>query len=331
MKIACPNCDTKYALNADALGTRGRKMKCAKCAHVWTALPVDASETAFEIPLNEANQVVEDTSDDIAGDDIAGDPVTGDPVTGFPQRSQKPSANAAAETGTDVDTSPAKTNDEDLWDEDMKEERAAEEARAARQPAAGETLQNLSVKSNSGKNARLSSLVAGLQLAAITGWQRVIHFFNWARGLSLAHQIAVLIAFLMPAILVYGLFAGRQVMVRQFPDLASFYAALGVDVNLYGLEFEGVKTVRRPEDGVAVLIVEGHVRNITNRPKTIPRLHFILSGRNREVYAWQDDASSHPLPAGEAVRFRTVIASPPDVADELHVRFLSNDPRLNRL
>jgi hypothetical protein len=120
-------------------------------------------------------------------------------------------------------------------------------------------------------------------------------------------------------------------MVRQFPDMASLYAIFGVDVNLYGLQFEDLRTVRRPEDGVAVLIVEGTVRNISENTRDIPRLHFILSGRNREVYAWQDDASLIPLNAGETVRFRTVLASPPDVADELHVRFLSNDPRLNRL
>lgn len=317
MKIACPNCDTKYALNADALGTHGRKMKCAKCAHVWNALPTDAGELAFKPPLNEANQVA------------------GDQIGGFSENTQNAIVDVVPEVATEtapaVDANALKTNDEDRWHEDMKEERAAEEARAPRQPASGETLQNLSKKSKSQKHGRLRGIVAGLQSAVISGWQHVIQFFKWALGLSLAHQIAVLIAFIMPAILVFGLFAGRQAMVRQFPDLASFYAVLGVDVNLYGLEFENVHTVRRPEDGMAVLIVEGNVRNITDSAKTIPRLHFILSGRNREVYAWQDDASSHPLPAGETVKFRTVLASPPDVADELHVRFLSNDLRLNRL
>lgn len=326
MKIACPNCDTKYALNADALGTHGRKMKCAKCAHVWIAQPVDASEVAFETPLNEANQLVEDTSDQVTENQVGTDT-----VSGFPEQSQDAAVDAAAETLPNVETNAAKTNDEDRWHQDLKEERAAEEARTPRQPASGETFQTLSKRSNSHRHGRLRSIVSGLQSAAKSGWQHVIHFFKWALGLSLAHQIAVLIALVMPAILIFGLFAGRQVMVRQFPDLASFYAAFGIEVNLYGLEFENVRTVRRPEDGMAVLIVEGSVRNITNSAKTIPRLHFILSGRNREVYAWQGDASSHPLPAGETVQFRTVLASPPDVADELHVRFLSNDTRLNRL
>ncbi|WP_306258252.1 hypothetical protein [Pararhizobium sp. IMCC21322] len=281
---------------------------------------------ALEISKNEANQVVEDTPDQVTGDQN-----TRDQISGFPAHSQNSSVEVAAETAPDIETIAAKTDDEDRWHEDMKEERAAEKARTPRQPASVETLQTLSNKSNSHGHGRLRSIVAGLQSAVTNGWQHVVYFFKWALGLSLAHQIAVLIAFIMPAILIYGLFAGRQVMVQQFPDLASFYAALGVDVNLYGLEFENVRTVRRPEDGMAVLIVEGSVRNITNSTKTIPRLHFILSGRNREVYTWQDDASSHPLPAGETIQFRTVLASPPDVADELHVRFLSNDPRLNRL
>lgn len=319
MKIACPNCDTKYALNADALGTHGRKMKCAKCAHVWTARAPSTGETALINPLSAANQALDNTTSAIEG---------------FPERAQSAPASDANKTVTAAETDASKSNDEDRWDEDLKEERAAEQVREASQilqPASGENSLSFSKESNTGKSAGLKQGLAGLKIAATSGLQNLNHCFKWARGLRFSHQMAVVIALIMPAILIFGLLAGRQAMVRQFPDLASLYAVVGVNVNLYGLEFEAVRTVRRPEDGIAVLIVEGHIRNITDSAKQIPRLHFILSGRYREVYAWQDDASPHPLPAGETIQFRTVLASPPTVADELHVRFLNNDPRLNRL
>ncbi len=296
MKIACPSCDTKYALNSDALGTHGRKMKCAKCAHVWTARPVD---------------------------------------TDLDVESVRQAAAAALVSRPDV----IDDNDISRWEQDLKEERAAEEARAATDSKFSEAIKSKALsqpagsrkKANSGRNNRLQSVAARLLGPLAAFRQKFGQFILWVRSLTLANQIAVLIAFLMPVLLISGLFLGRQFMVRQFPDMASLYAIFGVDVNLYGLQFEELRTVRRPEDGVAVLIVEGTVRNISENTRDIPRLHFILSGRNREVYAWQDDASLIPLNAGETVRFRTVLASPPDVADELHVRFLSNDPRLNRL
>lgn len=296
MKIACPNCDTKYALNSNALGTHGRKMKCAKCAHVWTARPVD---------------------------------------TDLDTESVRQAAAAALVSRPDV----VDDNDITRWEQDLKEERAAEEARAATDSKFSEAIKSKALpqpmgsrkKANSGGTNRLQSVAARLLGPLAAFREKIGQFILWARSLTLANQSAVLIAFLMPVLLISGLFLGRQFMVRQFPDMASLYAIFGVDVNLYGLQFEDLRTVRRPEDGVAVLIVEGTVRNISENTRDIPRLHFILSGRNREVYAWQDDASLIPLNAGETVSFRTVLASPPDVADELHVRFLSNDPRLNRL
>jgi predicted Zn finger-like uncharacterized protein len=39
MIISCPNCSTRFRLNADLLGDAGRNVKCAKCAHRWFAEP----------------------------------------------------------------------------------------------------------------------------------------------------------------------------------------------------------------------------------------------------------------------------------------------------
>jgi predicted Zn finger-like uncharacterized protein len=37
MILSCPNCDTRYRANAGAIGVNGRRVKCAACAHIWTA------------------------------------------------------------------------------------------------------------------------------------------------------------------------------------------------------------------------------------------------------------------------------------------------------
>ena len=46
MIIVCPSCSTRFAVNAAAFPAAGRKVKCARCAHVWHALPEAAEAPA---------------------------------------------------------------------------------------------------------------------------------------------------------------------------------------------------------------------------------------------------------------------------------------------
>jgi len=39
MIISCPNCETRYTLESSALGSKGRKVRCANCRHMWQAYP----------------------------------------------------------------------------------------------------------------------------------------------------------------------------------------------------------------------------------------------------------------------------------------------------
>src|ERR1700674_3678214 len=49
--------------------------------------------------------------------------------------------------------------------------------------------------------------------------------------------------------------AGRSEIVRQAPQTASLYAAIGLPVNLRGLDFDDVKTARENQEGVNVLVI----------------------------------------------------------------------------
>lgn len=39
MYIACPKCNTKFAVKKEQIGNAGRKVKCSKCAHIWHCTP----------------------------------------------------------------------------------------------------------------------------------------------------------------------------------------------------------------------------------------------------------------------------------------------------
>jgi len=49
MILSCPNCSTRYRADAAAIGSGGRKVRCASCSHVWAVEP----EPAAELPVIE--------------------------------------------------------------------------------------------------------------------------------------------------------------------------------------------------------------------------------------------------------------------------------------
>jgi len=49
MIIHCPSCDAQYILPDDAIGPKGRKVKCTTCAHVWVQKQdLHAADPLFE-------------------------------------------------------------------------------------------------------------------------------------------------------------------------------------------------------------------------------------------------------------------------------------------
>jgi predicted Zn finger-like uncharacterized protein len=126
------------------------------------------------------------------------------------------------------------------------------------------------------------------------------------------------------AALVVGALGSRASIVRAVPDLAGFYAAIGLPVNLRGLEFRSVRTTKEIHDGTPVLIIEGEIANVTRGTADVPRLRFAVNGvGDKELYAWTALLPRATLPGGESVTFRSRLASPPSDGEEVVVRFLN--------
>jgi hypothetical protein len=71
-------------------------------------------------------------------------------------------------------------------------------------------------------------------------------------------------------------------------------------------------------------VVEGNVVNPSRRAIDVPRLKFVIRNAARqEIYSWTAVPSRSPLPPGEAVAFRSRLASPPPEARDVLVRFVN--------
>lgn len=126
------------------------------------------------------------------------------------------------------------------------------------------------------------------------------------------------------AALVVGAVGSRASIVRTVPDIAGFYALIGLPVNLRGLEFRSVRTTKEVHDGTPVLIIEGEIANVTRGTADVPRLRFAVNDADeKELYAWTALLPRTTLPGGESVTFRSRLASPPSEGEEVVVRFLN--------
>lgn len=60
MILTCPACSTRFAVNAAAFPADGRKVKCAKCGHVWHAAPKPAAAPVPPVVVANSGPAPED-------------------------------------------------------------------------------------------------------------------------------------------------------------------------------------------------------------------------------------------------------------------------------
>ena len=145
-----------------------------------------------------------------------------------------------------------------------------------------------------------------------------------------AHRTLQLSRHALPAALcalilaLFCIVAARQQIVRFLPQTASLYAGIGLPVNLRGLAFANIKTVRELQEGVPVLTVEGEIVGTTGRHSEVPRVRIaVTDAAGKEIYAWTARPSRTLLPPGETLPFRSRLASPPAEASGISVRFFN--------
>jgi hypothetical protein len=144
-------------------------------------------------------------------------------------------------------------------------------------------------------------------------------------------RVPLPLAIVALATLCAALLGWRKDVVRHAPQLASFYSAIGLPVNLRGLTFTDLKIGNEIHDGVPVLVVEGMIVSTVSKPVNVPRLRFALRNASEaEVYAWTAQPSQPMLGAFEAMPFRSRRASPPAEGRDIQVRFFTSPRTRNR-
>ncbi|GAM98368.1 hypothetical protein U91I_02001 [alpha proteobacterium U9-1i] len=121
-----------------------------------------------------------------------------------------------------------------------------------------------------------------------------------------------------------GMVVFRQDVAEMWPRSASAFAALGLDVNVYGLEFYDLAVERAFDGPTPILLVSGEVRNIGRDDKLVPPVRVSLRDtQSREIFELVHAVSETPLAAGGATPFQIRVENPPADAVDLEATFAS--------
>ncbi len=305
MLLICPNCVTSYQVDASVLGASGRSVRCVRCRTVWMAMPPAPQEFQDPAVAAFASEL---------GQGAAGGADANAAPAQEPAADQGPPGEFAANAAAEMAEAPSIVPDEPLPDEpaaapDSSEVQAHDDApplqpmtepvpAADAAPAGPEPADNIeSFAARRGRKPKSRKRTAGPAMLPLA--------------------IVALIG------IVAALVAARGTIVRHAPQMASLYSAIGLTVNLRGLEFEDVATSNGTHDGVPILVVEGRIVNTTRSAVEVPRLRFAVRNGSGEAYAWTAQPAKSVLAAGETMPFRSRLASPPPEMRDVVVRFFN--------
>jgi predicted Zn finger-like uncharacterized protein len=317
MLIVCPSCATTYDVAPAILQHSGRQVRCVRCRVVWCVEMTQAEEllaaAAALAPQHGMPEALEGASAEAGA-------VASAASAGFSGASQW--ADVSPDADWESPGQPGGEGDSDQaspLDADPKPGHPVEVEAPSIAPVdldAGRPPVDIDAGQG---NAPDSDLPEDIETAAA---RRYPHGVNGPRqGWLLSRwQIAILVLIVVDAILI----GWRRDFVRALPQTASFYAALGMPVNLRGLSFAEVVTSMEANDGVPILVVHGDIVNDTGGVVEVPRLKFIVrNSAKQEIYAWTAVPAQAQLTAYQAESFTARLASPPPESSDVLVRFLN--------
>jgi predicted Zn finger-like uncharacterized protein len=313
MQIACPNCSTTYQIAAAAIGAGGRSVRCVRCQSVWFVPSPGVIPAVSEHAVSGAEAPADDGIQ--APPQEMASTVSDDHVPGLAESPSGPGDNAASPRFGDADETPAAHNSSD-------QPATASTQHIALSDIAIPVTDSPPLAPEPGDGLSGTAIDHDAEDIERVAERRRIRAAARRRKTRMRVPLPIVIVLML---FVCGALIGlRKDIVRHVPQMASLYSSIGLPVNLRGLVFSDVKISNETHDGVPVLVVEGAIVSTVGVPADLPRIRFALrNATGTEVYSWTTQPSQPVLEPGEALPFRSRLASPPADGQDLQVRFFT--------
>lgn len=137
----------------------------------------------------------------------------------------------------------------------------------------------------------------------------------------LRRAVRVIGASILAVVFIGSIFM-RESLVRSFPDLAGIYEPIGLGVNIIGLEFSDVKTLRSLRNGVEVMEISAGIKSVSSRQISVPPIIVtLLDDQGNSVFEWSVTARAAIMLPGEWIEFETQLTSPPAQSSVVQLMF----------
>ena len=303
MIITCPNCQTKYQVADQAIGATGRKVMCANCHQAWKAVAMP-EEPRPKPKVVAGTDRFPETDDASPASEAAPPPADSDRLFGSDSEAALDQAFSDEEERAGKKPFPFSKSDSD---EDSEADDGAEPAEGDATDGdgedAGDTLDHhLISRRHRDLAKRQKKHASRLPMARIRRTMRMVSLIGLMTLLGMAYQF-------------------RVDIVRAYPDLGALYEMVGLPVNIYGLTFSNVETLRTLKDGDDVTIITAEIRSVIDYTVRVPPvLVSILNDADEPIYEWTARAPVQNISPGDIVEFKTQLTSAP--ADAAHVRLV---------
>lgn len=295
MLIECPNCATKYNLSSVALGSEGREMRCAKCAHTWFQAPLDINE--LDNAPNDPAKSVEDNTPE---------PPREVPDVDVEEQLAKLGDLLNDETTLEEEFGEPEEDPRDI-ENDIQADADTDEGNEAFTDEPSEDSIPDSVKPT-------TEDVIAAQETSKTGGQSVLSTF-----VSIAAAFILILT--IPTI---GLLL-KDKIVKAAPFTAGLYSMVGADLTLKGEGFviESLNAVvAKDVDNTDYIQLEGRIINMTGEPMHAPKMLATLqSEEGKESESWFIDPPKEAIAPGESFTFTSDYPTVPEDTKSVNLTF----------
>jgi predicted Zn finger-like uncharacterized protein len=342
MIVSCPNCSTRYVLDATVLRPPGRHVRCARCQTTWFQEPALDLGAEAMIPEND-RAPVSDKSRMLPPPARIGAAAHHDrevaDAGGYQDRQRDLARDLARDlprdSGRDIVRDPPQRN--------IVREALGHDDYAPQQPVTREISRDAlrdmgrDVTRRDNDRGRFEPAPA-IHSSDIAFDEPVRHEPALDRGRNVAPdprrddkvKRSGSSGWLIGGGMILALIAGgafvadsmHEDISRAYPFTKGIYSLLGYQQSVRGLDFADISFAREIENGVTVLAIRGQIVNASDRELPVPKVEVTVRDQDKQqLFKWSFPPDSAKIAPKSRAPFSTRLESPPPEAWDLDIRF----------